>query len=382
MEHPVGVNVLQSKREKDANQIVERKPAEYDIKLRQDRIGKYLVKHLNKFVFDEFSKGYLDNSKGKLDFMAGVPIPLRKEDLEAFKSPEGVKLTFISENMAWIIGADPKFKHRDAYIQFLAVKYANKATETVVKVGRNAAEREEFDKAAIHFRAALCVEPQNLHAMYSYARVCRSMYLEGKDEEYVGNFKAESLEYFELLIDTHPKFAQAYYYLGYAYLNLGLYIKAEMTWNIFIEKTRNRKDKKEVKERIAQLEKPIQVEKGYNLILAGKWTDGIKILEPFLVGQYENWWPLSYYLGIGYVNLGKKEKAIERFKHVLQINPSNVETMEELADVYRVCGDAENHKKYEEKAKLLREGGHKDKAFKSATGEVQKKKLKKMPRRK
>ncbi|MEG1930726.1 MAG: tetratricopeptide repeat protein [Anaerovorax sp.] len=375
--------MLGSSKEKAGNQIVERNPKEYDIKLREDRIGKYLVKHLKKFVFDELSGAYLEEKgKGKFNFMANVPIPLRKEDIEAFKSEQGAKVTLIAENMAWVMGADPKFKYRDAYLEFMKANFGNKATAAIVKVGRNAAEKEEYDDAAIHFRAALCVEPQSLDAMYSYARVCRAMYLEGKDEEYVGNFKAESLEFFELLIDIHPRFAPAHYYLGYAYLNLGLYMKAELVWKLFIAKTRNGKDKREIKERIHQLEKPIQVEKGYNLVLAGKWTEGIKILEPFIDSQYKDWWPLSYYLGIAYVNLGKKEQAIERFKHVLQISPSNVETMEELADIYRVCGDQENCKKYEEKANLLKSGGHKEKAFKSPEGEMQKKRLKKVPRRK
>ncbi len=45
------------------------------------------------------------------------------------------------------------------------------------------------------------------------------MYLASQNEEYVGRFKAEALEWFEILTEVHPKFAQGYYYLGYAYLN-------------------------------------------------------------------------------------------------------------------------------------------------------------------
>lgn len=385
MGHPVGEDVLElgkSKNAKVVNQIVERQPKEYDLKIREDRIGKYLTKRLNKFVFDEFSKGYMAKARGELDFMAEVPIPLKKEDLESFKSTEGIKVTYIISNMSWVIGADPKFKYRDAYITFIKTNFAKKSVDAIVKVGRNAAEKEEFEEAVVHFRAALCIEPQSLDAMYSYARVCRSMYLIGKDEDYIGRFKAESLEFFELLVDLHPRFAPAYYYLGYAYLNLGLYIKASITWQGFLARTRNNKDRKEIKERIEQLATPIEIEQGYNCILAGKWTEGIKVLEPYVDSQYKEWWPLSYYLGIGYVNIGDKKKAIDRFQKVLEINPSNIQAMEELADIYKVTGDAENHKKYSEKANLLKAGGHKETAFKSNEDNSEQKKFKKVARKK
>ncbi|MEG0157707.1 MAG: hypothetical protein RR661_08660, partial [Anaerovoracaceae bacterium] len=56
-----------------------RPPEESDIRMREDRIGRYLQKHLNKFVFVEFSDAFLEKSKVK-DIMKGIPIPLRKSD--------------------------------------------------------------------------------------------------------------------------------------------------------------------------------------------------------------------------------------------------------------------------------------------------------------
>ena len=75
------------------------------------------------------------------------------------------------------------------------------------------------------------------------------MYLNSRNEEYVGRFKAEALDYFELTTETHPRFAQGYYYLGYAYLNMGLYVKADLTWSEFLRFSRNGKDKKEIRTR-------------------------------------------------------------------------------------------------------------------------------------
>ena len=50
---------------------------ESDIQLREDRIGKYFKKYLNKFVFVEFSEEFMKKSKAE-ELMKGVPIPLRK----------------------------------------------------------------------------------------------------------------------------------------------------------------------------------------------------------------------------------------------------------------------------------------------------------------
>ena len=54
-----------------------------------------------------------------MNHMKGVPIPLRKQDLEMFKGGEGIKMNHIAENIAWIMGIDPKFEHMDSYLEFI-----------------------------------------------------------------------------------------------------------------------------------------------------------------------------------------------------------------------------------------------------------------------
>lgn len=359
MGNPVGEIMLGLLKGKE---LIEESPEsleKYDVKVRPDRVGKYFKKYLKNFVFDEFSEAYLKSQRG-LEFMKGVPIPLRKEDLQEFQGGSGLKILHISENMAWIMGADPKFKHTESYIQYMEKYFKAKIVEALVKEGRNAAEDSDFDNAAIHFRAALCINPKSLDSMYSYARACRELYLASNNEEYIGRFKAEALEYFELTVEAHPRFAQSYYYLGYAYLNLGLYVKAQLTWEDFLAKSKNSKDKKEIKQRLSQLIQPVEIEKGYNAVLAARWEEGVNILEPYLKTNFKEWWPMSYYLGIGYLNLGKNSDAIASFKRVLSINPSHVESMDELANLYGESKDKENEKKYRKKAELIRSGGHKE----------------------
>jgi len=323
-----------------------------DVKLREDRIGRYFKKYLKKFVFDEFSESYL-NKAGISEIMRGVPIPLRKEDIKAFRDGEEIPALHLAENITWVMGADPRFEHVPSYVALLNKLFNYKIYEGMLKKGRGAAEKGDLEKACIYFRATLCMNPEYLHGMYSYARVCRALYLESDDNEYIGRFKAEAMDFFELTTEAHPKFAQAYYYLGYAYLNMGLYLKAELAWKSFLDRSLTSKDRKEIKERLKQIEEPIIIEQGCNTVLSGDYARGLKILEPFMDTKFKTWWPLSYYLGVCYGRSGMSEKAVAGFKNVLSMNAGHVESMEELADIYAALGDAENEKKYRKKIELL-----------------------------
>ena len=178
----------------DKTQAYLPKPEDYDIRLRPDRVGQYFKKFTNDFVFDEFSDAFIKRTGA--EFLRGVPIPLRKEDVDGFRGGEGIQMRVLAMNIAWIMGIDPKFKYIEQYLEFIR-RYSGKRTVlTLVKRGRDFAEIEDYYTAAIHFRAALCIDPDNLHAMYSYARACRELYLAGDSEEYIGLFKAESIEFF------------------------------------------------------------------------------------------------------------------------------------------------------------------------------------------
>ena len=323
--------------------------------MREDRIGRYFRKYLDKFVFNEFSAEFRAKIKAG-DLMENVPVPLRQEDVESFASGEGVSMQVIAENMTWVIGCDPGFQYTKDYVAILNKIYGKKAVEGVLAEGRAAAEKGDMDDACIHFRAALCMKPDSLDAMYSYARACRAMYLDSGNEEYVGRFKAEAFDFFELITEVHPEFAQSYYYLGYAYLNMGLYTKAKLTWDKFMEYSENAsngKDRKEIRQRLQQLEEPVMIEQGCNDIMAGRYQQGIACLERFKTGRFKTWWPLFFYLGLGYEMTGQLAEAIASFKKVLTMNASHIETMEELVAIYMHIDDEENAFKYQNKIRMV-----------------------------
>ena len=347
---------------------------EVDIKLREDRIGRYFRKYLNKFVFVEFSPEFMAKNKAG-HLMKGVPIPLRKKEVKEFAGGSGIDFLVLAENMTWVMGCDPHFKYTNNYCEILKKLYNYKLYEGMMKEGRDFAERGEMDNACIHFRAALCMKHDYMHAMYSYARCCRVMYENSRNEEYIGRFKAEALDWFEILTETHPRFAMGYYYLGYSYLNMGLYGKAQLAWQNYLKFGRNGKDRREITKRIQQISHPVAIEDGCLKVSAGRYEEGIEILEPYLKSQFNDWWPLHYYLGRGYVQADRISDAVAEFKKVLMTNGSHVETMKELLSIYEVQDDKANIKKYKEKIALIEAAQEEEHAKQVAETQKENKKL-------
>jgi two-component SAPR family response regulator len=67
-----------------------------------------------------------------------------------------------------------------------------------------------------------------------------------------------------------------------------------------------------------------------------------------------DWWPLPYYLGVGYSRTGRYKEALEMLKQALQGNPSSAEIMAELVIVNNALGDEVNAEKYKRKLDILR----------------------------
>ena len=122
--------------------------------------------------------------------------------------------------------------------------------------------------------------------------------------------------------------------------------------------------KKEIAERLDQLKEPVEIEKAYNLVLAGKFEEGIAGLENYKDGQYSHWWPLWYYLGAAYAGLERDEEAVEAFQKVIKLSPSNAEAIEALAGLYEQLGDSEKQQKYEKKLEVVKANAEADRKLK------------------
>ena len=336
----------------------------------KDRISKYLSPRIQNMMFAEFSPDYLERTNAA-EILSGIPVPVGIEGSDAKGT---IDLKNIVLNMARVMGGDPLFLYADKYADFIKHAVGENAVAMLVSEGAHSADMGDFEDACMLLRAALRLDPKSREALYLYARACKEAYEteaaaadDGMgDEERIGLFKAESSETFELLTMIHPDFAMGYYFLGYAYLNMGLYLKARLTWQVFLRLSAGSETeihemddellaslREEISERVEELEEPVQIELGCNSIMGGDFVGGKDTLMKFAEGRYSQWWPLWYYLGVAEASLGNADEAIADFKKVLTLSPSNTDAMDELVHLYEATGDKENAAKYRNKIGIV-----------------------------
>ncbi len=315
-----------------------------------DKVKDYLVGKLDEFFFDGLSDEYLQKAH-IADFMHGVPIPLRKSDIVKVQEFSTVR---IADAMAFVIGCDPDFRYARQYKQYINRFFPDQFPKLLVQQGAEKAQAEDYETACVYFRSALQIDPDFMDAQYCYARALHDAYEKGSGEEYVGTFKAASMRAFETLVGKWPEFDEGYYYLGYAYLNLGLYQKAELTFRRFLELTKKDAARTEVEGLCEKLMDPCRIEEGCNAIVSGRLESGIEILESYKDDdRFNQWWPLWYYLGAAYRALGLGPEALDCYRRVLQLSPSNSEAMKQMLEIYEADGLEAEAEKYRKKIAIV-----------------------------
>lgn len=341
----------------------------------KDRISEYLIPYMDEYIFDELSDSYLEKAGAK-DILSGIPVPLKKTDLAELTNVK------IARSMAMVMGCDANFPHSDRYKEYIKRTFGEDFVPPLLNEGVELAVQGEYERACICFRGAMMIAPDNPDVFYCYGRSCKDCYENGEGEEYVGRFKAESLEAFERMTLIAPEDERGFYFLGYAYLNLGLYMKAKLTFEEYLKLADVEPEEtagipreflddhneiiQEIKDWVDKLDGPVEIERAYNMVLSGKYPEGVEALLPFTEDKrYRDWWPLYYYLGIAYKNLDEMELAIENFTKVLKFSPSDIGTMEELVEVYDFIGDSEKADKYRKKIKVVQRNQEEERAEKN-----------------
>lgn len=316
-----------------------------------DRLDKYFVKYMGDYAFVELMPEYI--KKEHLDFMRNVPLPLKRDHVAALAADKGMEFKYFTQGMVNVIGMVPGFKYAPQYVNLL--KFMNKDISSVmVMIGIEQAKTVDLELAGITLRAALVIDPDNVDALFNYMLVCRNLYLESEDNDYTADFKTEVFEALLALKEMAPELDKTYYYLGFAYINAGKYREAEAEWKRFVDISQPCRERVEIRDRLRDLEEPVRIEQGYNLVIGGQWEEGLKILEEFKNTSRMEWWPLPYYLGVGYSRTGRHEEALEMLKTALKGNPSSAEIMAELVIVNNALGDEVNAEKYRKKIELVK----------------------------
>ncbi len=313
----------------------------------EDRAGIFLEGHMKNVTFEELSIEFLCK-QGWQEYLADVPVPFLQN------GDDSITVVTIGRDMAFVLGIYPNYEYRENYLRFMRENLVEDFYRLLLHEGLEAAEKRDFDYAAIMFRAAMIIAPTIVDPVYCYGRAAMDMYSKGGSHKFISTFKIEALNAFEQTTMMEPDYGPAYYFLGFSYLNMGLYLKAVLSFKEYMRLSDNEKGKEEIQEYLQKLETPVEVELGYNKILTGSFEAGIAILEKYLDNpQINMWWPLYYYLAIGKKEMGSCQEAISLAHRGIDIFPSSLHLNNLLADLYEEMGNTEKMKKYRDKAQLI-----------------------------
>ena len=316
-----------------------------------DRLDKYFAKYLDDYAFLELMPEYV--KRERLDFMRRVPMPVKKKQVGTLAGNQGIEFKHFTMGMINIIGINPSFQFVPQYVNFL--NFVNKdIVSAIVMVGIEQAKGMDLELACITLRAALVIDPDNVDALYNYMLTCRNLYLESDDNAYITDFKTEVFEALLRLKELAPEFAMTYYYLGFAYINSGKYQEAQQEWEQFLKLSSPGEERIEIRDLLRDIEEPVRIEHGYQCVIGGQWEEGLTILESYKNTEKMDWWPLPYYLGVGYNRTGRPQEAVQMLRQALQGNPSSAEIMAELVLAHNALGDEVNAEKYKKKMDLLK----------------------------
>lgn len=219
------------------------------------------------------------------------------------------------------------------------------------------AQAGELMKAASCMKLLLAPEPDSLDILYNYGKICYAIYNnKGEEQELKKDFKDVSRMLFEMCMEKYPDFSGSYYYLGYFYLNAGLYEKASLIWGKYLEMASPQEDMEaeEIREQMVLLSELVKFERGYLAVLAGRPDEGLALLEP-LLKKDESAWNIMYFTGLAYRQKGDFDKAAGLFLKVLAKRPSQSEAMNELGLCYAAQNNFVKAEKYFKKALLIKE---------------------------
>src|SRR6056297_891482 len=316
----------------------------------EEAIKKRLKEKLEEIVFIELKKDIsIPGKKVVLRKNVPMPIPVKKlSDRVSRGDYENLSVKEMMEGMVLLVAADPDFMHNPYYERLM--KGIDENIDRVITgsaIGH--AENNRLEDAFVFFETALVLNPSNLDAAYNKAKVCEALSRKTSDRELSNAWEKEAFSLMEKLTVDFEDFPMPYYHLGFHYSNNGLYKKAQLSWEHFIENSEDENKIMEVQEMLIKIRDRITFDEGYNEVLSGAFETGLEKLLS-IEDSNSSWWNLLFFIALAYRNLGKMDEAVEYFEKVIRIKPDQAESLNELGLCHSALGNPSEAARYFKKA--------------------------------
>ncbi len=316
----------------------------------KDSINEIVEKMKNEISFIEIKEGTeikINNKDILIDKKISFPIFMDEliKNIKESEDFKGFNNKSIIEGILFTIGTDKSFKLNETYKSIL-IKAGINIEAYLIKLINS--EEVSIDKKIVYAKALIENGKMNEKKYFIYGNVLemKGTELFNKNKKNLAEeYMEESVKYYNKSLDENLEFSLPYYKLGYYYKQNNEYLNAKAYWDKFIELDENDIRKQEIRDQMEELEYYIKFEEGYKLVLKGYVEQGLDILLP-LLDVFKNWWKLFFVIGVAFRQKQEFDVAKRYFKNVVEINPAQVDAINELAVCEMSTDNYENALKY------------------------------------
>jgi len=296
---------------------------------------EFLSDKLDDIVFFNLKTDIKINEKIILD--KEVPIPLMIDSVKDKLNDSDPEFTQneIINGIIFLLGLDNEFKYKSYYKEILVNIDVNILEKIANQILIDILDKNKIS-SFIKLVGIKNLGFENDLLYLNIARLAFEIWQKNKNENYVLISKI----IFEKLINSNEEMALPYYYMGYYYYNKGEYSKGKEFWEIAIDKGLEDEYKAELVEIFHKLEGNLIYEEGYKLILNGRYDEGLEKLLS-LKDEYDQWWNLYFFIGLGYRFKQEYDRALHYFEYALNLNSKNVDIMNEIGICHTMSGNNE-----------------------------------------
>ena len=253
------------------------------------------------------------------------------EEVKNNKAEEEIKMALFVDGIIYLLGVSPNFKHAKEYKEII-YKYNSDIENYILYKTQKLIENKEIDDGLVYSKALTELNDKNIKGLFNYAYALElraNKYFNLEQNDVATKFLKVSTELFENIIDMDSNNSLAYYKLGFHYVTMKKFLKAQIIWKKSLELDDDADRIEEIRQNLLKIQDDVTYEEGYYEILRNNSEKGLeKLLE--LKKRYEGWWNLLFMIGLGYKQLGKFETAKKEFEGVLEIEEEQVDTLNEL----------------------------------------------------
>ena len=235
---------------------------------------------------------------------SSIPLPIIIEtlvsEIKEGTLKEEMKLVHIIEGIIYLIGVDEDFEYIEDYKKILKA-YNDKIDDYTFYKGIRFVESNDYDNAAIYFRALKNINPNHVNGLFNYALALEEIAKEylAKDDEEVGiEFLTRSTIELETILDVDINYPLAYYKLGYHYKYFNQFLKAKLIWEKYLPLDNDDLRAQEIRDELQIIEDDVILESGLTYLSYDRFSEALDLflkLEP----RHDDWWELKYLIEIG-----------------------------------------------------------------------------------